>query len=167
MEEHQEEQLSGLVLGNIPSFLFLFVSFAVFYFLLYGFLPTTINTLDVDASLITQRLLNSPHGISYEDPITHRVYTHIIDATKINQAERITRSISYGEKNAQYAAKISINNDNFYYNKELFLRWRPLATKPVLWGPKTSLSTQRMSVLLKQEEHLIPVKLTIEVVAQP
>lgn len=127
------------------------------------------DTLPYQTVMITNRLLHSPNGISYIDPVTRRVYPHIIDATKFGE-EELEEHLYYGsvrQGNDHYAAKITLEDEVMYYNKDRYERWRPMAETPVFGGREKSVRDVSTPVLIRQGESLIPGTLNVEVVARP
>ena len=169
-------KLSTISIGMVPSLIFFMLVIMSVTYLISSFVLTDVDTLAVDGVLLTQRLLHSPQGISYVDPITQRVYPHIIDANKLRVGRgegvdpldaALREHMYYGLDNTVYAAKFSILGEDYYFNKDRFVRWRPIATKPAIGGKVTSLSIHDMLVFVKTADKLVPGTLHVEVVAQP
>ncbi len=164
-------QIAPLAVQSIPDFIYLGFFFTGLLFLIMQQALPTVDTLSIDAPLIVERLLHSPEGISYVDPLTQRVYPSIIDETRLVSLEqRLDSLLFFDAQNDAFSAKIVLNRDEehpFYYNEAEYLRWQPQAGKPTVGGRKISISSHTMTALLKQKESLIPVTLTVEVIARP
>ncbi|MFQ5620665.1 MAG: hypothetical protein ACE5FT_02375 [Candidatus Nanoarchaeia archaeon] len=170
-------RISLLSIGIIPSIIFLFMMYAIVSLLVNSFVLTEVDTLGVDAALLTERVLHSTEGISYVDPVTQRVYPHILDAEKLEKGistqkvdpldSSLREHSFYGLDNQVYAAKFSVLGEDYYFNKDRFERWRPMASRPVVGGRIKSFSAYRMLVFVRKDGKLIPGTLNVEVVAQP
>ena len=161
-------QIAPFSVQSIPDFIYLGFFFTALLFLIAQQALPPVDTLSLDAPLIVERLLHSPEGISYVDPLTQRVYPSIIDENKLlNLEQRLDTLLFFDAKNEAFAAKITIDLKEYYYNQNEYDRWSPQAGKPTVGGRKKSISSHTMTTLLKQKETLVPVTLTIEVVARP
>jgi len=160
--------ISNLI-SSIPGFVGYVIVIVVIAFFIAQYSLTEMDTFPTRAVLMTERLLHSPEGISWEDPLTQRVYPHIIDAEKLdewNEAD-FGEHLFYGLDNGGYALSFTVSDDTYYYKEDDFKRWRPQAAIATLGGREESVVGETYAILLKRGDDLVPTTLTMEVVAQP
>jgi hypothetical protein len=161
--------ITTLTIGAFPGLFAVMVYVTVVVLIITLFSLTEIDTFETRTVLIGERLLHAPDGITWQDPLTQRVYPHIIDAEKLDNWNDVlfAESMYYGVENKAYAAKMSIADEEFYYQEGDYKRWRPQAGMPTIGGRELSVQEETYAVLLKRGEDLIPSTLKIEVVARP
>ncbi len=127
--------------GDLLLFLFwrlpiaLLVAIAMVIFVRM-FLVTQIDIQETHAQLFVANLLNSKHGISYDDPAIDRVYPGIIPLVDFEDTatmeEKVQNSMDYGEQHP-LAAELTLLRTNgdvlgtVSYQKEWYQRWMILA----------------------------------------
>lgn len=120
----------------IPKILFLIIVFIVTIILIRKFLVTGIDVFQPEASTLMNSFLYSPHGLSYRDPGTGRVYPGIIDLEKFNAettAASLDRAFNFGKENKHVAAQfrlksmVTAEEKVVYYNQEKYEYWSTLA----------------------------------------
>ena len=113
-----------------------------------------------ESELFVQRLLYSPHGLSFYDPYSSRLYPGIID---MNNLDLIDNSLFYGE-NKHIGAKLTftdLNNNNLaekIYNDIVYRR--------IIQEGKGGVDVFRKSfyVFMRNESKQIPGNINIEIV---
>ncbi|MBI2548371.1 hypothetical protein HYW21_03400 [Candidatus Woesearchaeota archaeon] len=120
----------------IPKILFLVIVFIVAIILIREFLVTGIDVFEPEAATFINSFLYSPHGLSYRDPGTGRVYPGIIDIQRFNAenvAHSLDRAFSFGKENNHVAAQFRLKSVSgteetiVYYNQAKYEYWSTLA----------------------------------------
>lgn len=121
------------------------------------------DTFSLQAGLLSQRLLYSPNGLAYVDPMTGRSYPGIIDAAKLKDpktAERLLSVVSY--KESVIGAKILVGESTVYYNKAYYDKYFPLIGKQGAGGARSQKLT--IPLLVRDKDIDKHVNVLVEVV---
>jgi len=151
----------------IPRIIFLVIVLSSVIFLTTMYINTEKETWKTESELFIHRLIYSPNGISYYDPLTNRVYPGIIDLKKIKNTEIINRSLFYGKDNKHIGANISVydKNDNLLaqgiYNEKVSKR---IQEKGFLGVGGIDSKQKKYYILIKNKENYIPANMKITVV---
>jgi len=132
------------VLLFIPKIIFLVVLIFTFVILVKVLIVTNIDTKQIEAELLVNRLLFSQDGFSYYDESIDRLYPAIIDLEsfkKLQNNPNILDSeiINYGKDNPIISAKITLKRENemdipVFYNKQRYDRWEPRVLPGITGG---------------------------------
>lgn len=137
-----------------PRFIFLAATIIIILVLISVFVVTNIKISGVELDIFNQRLLTSPNGLSYYDPLSNRVYPGIIDINNFNSEELLNDRIIY--KDPQIASKIilidksSNKQSTAYYNKNQFENWNPLTVAQGPGGADNSMLN--MYVIIREKD---------------
>jgi len=155
----------GLISFNmlmwIPRIIFMVIVVFSIMFLIGIYFKFEVNISDAESELFIQRLLYSPHGISFYDPYSNRVYPGIID---LDNLDLINKSVFYGEEQKHIGAKLSIYdiNNNLLaeriYNNVVYRRIAQEGKGGV------DVYRKKLYVLVKNESKQISGRLNAEVV---
>ncbi|MBD3355096.1 hypothetical protein GF361_03875 [Candidatus Woesearchaeota archaeon] len=150
----------------IPRIIFLVIVISSVVFLTTMYLNTEKETWKTESELFIHRLIHSPNGISYYDPLTNRVYPGIIDLNNIRDLNTINRSIFYGENNKHIGANISIYNQNNIllaqgiYNNQVYRR---IQEKGILGIGGIDSKQKKLYILIKDHKNYIPAFMEITI----
>jgi hypothetical protein len=157
----------GLISFNmlmwIPRIIFMVIVVLSIILLIASYFRLELVISKAESELFVQRLLYSPHGISFYDPYSNRVYPGIID---LDNLELINQSIFYGEQKhigAKLIVKDLGNNilaENIYNN----IVYRRIAQEG---RGGVDVLRKSLFVLVKNESGQIPGTLAMEVVLIP
>ena len=97
-------------------------------------LDPVVDNFNLEAGLLAQRLVYSPHALGAVDEFTSRPLPGIIDFSKLKDIEKLEQqllnAIYYGDEQQIIAAKITINSAtgpfDVYYNKVHYNNIQPL-----------------------------------------
>ena len=149
---------------SIPRLIFIVIFFSTIYLFTSSQLKSAINTRALQEEIFLQRLLYSPEGVSYTDPVTGRIYPGTIDMEKLKKDESLLDGAFSADKK-RFAARIQITNLDtkdsleLFINKEGYGRWAPLAT-----FPRYGKSILKNYVLLREGTHISKGMLRTDVV---
>lgn len=127
------------------SIMFAFVKFVIVILVLFTliffirkFVFFDADTGELESEVFVNSIMRSPHGPSYFDKDTGRVYPFVVDINFFTGNKgNLKKAFNYSEK--YIAAKISLNNKNgkstiegeeispVYYNKKKFDVWKEIA----------------------------------------
>ena len=109
----------------IMRLIFLVVVMLAVVILVRTFIVTEVDSFEAEANLLMERIIYSPTIITYYDDTIERAFPGTIDFEKFQKAaERMDRSLSYGETNKHIGAEIDLldtgkrRRHKAYYNKE-------------------------------------------------
>ncbi|MBI2576923.1 hypothetical protein HYV84_06925 [Candidatus Woesearchaeota archaeon] len=148
----------------IPRIIFIVIFFSTIYLFTSSQLKAAINTRALQEEIFLQRLLYSPEGISYTDPVTGRLYPGTVDMDKLKKDESLLDS-AFSADTKRFAARIQITSletkDTWelFINKEGYGRWAPL-TK----FPRYDKSILKNYVLLREGDRISKGMLRTDVV---
>jgi hypothetical protein len=121
----------------IPRIIFLVVVIMSIMLIVNLFIKTEIDTAQIEADLLLYQLVYSPHGISYHDPFSNRIYPGEIDITTSSPPyfQKILNISFYTKR--KIAAKIEIQNlDTNQKTESFFDPWGRFSKWIVLEGIK-------------------------------
>lgn len=126
----------------------------------------TINTSFLEAELLTQRLLFSPSGLGYFDPILQQAPLGVIDTSKLEAA---SKNPMYLNTRAQYpnplfGAKITIGSLTSYYNKPLYDDYHTISQTHLPGKGGADRFETTIAVLLRTTESDTPATAHMEVI---
>ncbi len=170
-------------------FRFLLVLFIVFsiVFIVRSHFKVKIDILDAELNLLAHTMLYAPGGVSYQDPITSRVYPGIIYLEEFENTFTMSSRLNqafYYEKQPVFAAALILDIpqqnkkvEGVYYQKEWYDKWNPLAASRLIGSGSVIKKKFTFNVLVKaldqqqgQEDQTnnqlktFPGKLTIDIV---
>lgn len=125
----------GFVLTHYSwRFFLLFVCVFGIFFMFRHFMVLSVETESVRSELFFQRLLYSPTGITYADPLTGRPYPGIIDLEKASTPTLLKKYVENSILPSHpdlIAAELQLELADrklppFVYNEEDFTQWRDL-----------------------------------------
>lgn len=127
-------------------------------------LALTIETQDARALIFLERVLSSPTGIAYTDPLTGRTYPFIIDSAKLNTAQQALENSIKLSKNDYIAAELNLvfgngNIQKISYNTQGYEQWK----KGIIQGNHISIPFST-KVLVAKENAFVPGKLTADII---
>lgn len=147
----------------IPRIIFMVIVIFSIMLLVGSYFKVEIIVSEAESELFIQRLLHSPHGISYFDPLSNRVYPGIIN---LDNLDLLNKSIFYGEQK-QIGAKLTIEDldenllaEHIYNN----IVYRRIAQEG---KGGADVMRKSMYVLVKEDSEQIPGILRMEVVLIP
>lgn len=153
----------------LPRIIFMTIVFFSIVFLTSWYARTEIQTWQTESELIAQRILYSPGGISYNDPLSNRLYPGVIDLTKFkdNSIPLLDDSLFYGTENKHIGANITIIDlkknqlaQGIYNN----IVYRRIAEKGRLGRGGVNTVEKQIYVLAKDETKTIPAIAQITIV---
>ncbi len=147
----------------IPRIIFMVIVIFSIILLVGSYFKVEIIVSEAESELFVQRLLHSPHGISYFDPYSNRVYPGIID---LDNFDLLNKSVFYGEQK-QIGAKFIVKDLN---NKDLAENiYNDIVYRRIAQEGKGGVDVLRKSiyVLVKDDSKQIPAILNMEVVLIP
>lgn len=154
----------------IPRIIFLVIVILSVVAFTITYASKEIDVWRSEAETIAQRIIYSPHGISYHDPLSNRLYPGIIDTTKM-KTEFLENAMFYGgkeEDKKHIGASIIITNQNTgdkiaeadYHPKTA----RRIEEKGFMGRGGVDAIEKELYVLVKEGEELIPAIAKITVV---
>ena len=155
--------LSFNMLMWIPRIIFMTIVIFSILLMVGSYFRFEIAISGAESELFVQRLLNSPHGISYYDPLSNRVYPGIID---LDNFDLLNKSVFYGEQK-QVGAKLIVKDLG---NKVLSERiYNNIVYRRLAQEGKGGVDVFRKSlyILVRNESGQIPGMLNLEVVLIP
>lgn len=178
--------ISGEMIMVIPQLIFLIAVLFAFVILVKTLIITTVDVREIDASILVERMLFSPNGISYHDDSINRVYPGIINLEKFKEISMKTNKdfilgedvtsildtdvISYGPDNPPIiAAELILTQEGrediiAFYNKKWYDRWAPKALG--VPGPASIKEfVKERNVLIKEGNTLSPGTLTFVILS--
>ncbi|MBW2981375.1 hypothetical protein KY343_00715 [Candidatus Woesearchaeota archaeon] len=147
----------------IPRIIFMVIVVFSIVLLVATYFKLEMAVSEAENELFIQRLLYSPHGISFYDPYSNRIYPGIID---LDNLDLLNKSIFYGEQK-HIGAKLSINDLN---NSLLAERvYNDIVYRRIAQEGKGGVDVLRKSlyVIVRNESRQIPGTLAMEVVLIP
>ncbi len=144
----------------ILRFLFLGIVSFIIILLVGFFAKIDIDTFNVEPDIIVYNMMYSPHGLSYYDAVSNRVYPGIIDIEgtaidKINYSQHIGAMVVVRDLDGSVLFEKTINPKTYRRRVE------------ALPGPGGFDSKKKeLNILVKKDEKLIPAKMEVEVVVQ-
>jgi len=142
-------------------FLFLAIVIGVIYLTLGIYAKVDIDTFNVEPDILVYSMIYSPHGLSYYDPISNRVYPGIIDLDNMDVIDKIHYSKHSGmnivikDLNDQYLLEKTINPGTYR---------RRVENIPGPGGFDSE--TKELNILVRKDGRLVPAKMEVEVVVQ-
>jgi len=155
--------LSFNMLMWIPRIIFMVIVVFSILLLIGSYFKIEIVISEAESELFAQRLLYSPHGISYYDPLSNRVYPGVID---LNNLGLLNKSVFYGEQK-QIGAKLNITDLNGKLLAENI--YNDVVYRRIAQEGKGGVDVLRKSlyIIVKNESKQIPGILSMEVVLIP
>lgn len=146
----QKRGMSFEMIDWVVKLLFLVaICFLTIFIVRYNVVLST-EMQDARAFLFVQRVLSSPSGITYTDPLTGRTYPFIIDGDKLSHAQQsLEQSIKLSE-NDIIAAELDVAVGSspvrsIFYNQQAYTQWK----KGIIQGNHVGLS-KSIPVLVAQ-----------------
>ena len=147
----------------IPRIIFMVIVIMSILLLVGTYFKMELTTARAESELFINRLLYSPHGISFYDPYSNRLYPGIID---LNNLDLINKSLFY-EENTHIGAKLTFtdisNNilaERIYYN----LVYRRIAQEE---KGGVDVFRKSLNVIIKNESKQTAGILNMEIVMIP
>lgn len=117
----------GIISYNVTTLIFriLFLIFALtpIIFLIRSYVTVDIDIFDSEAKIMVERILYGPHGISYTDSDTGRVYPGIVKISAISE-DSLQKTFELGDQGRKVGAKVDITSKDdvstLYINKERY-----------------------------------------------
>ena len=178
--------ICGEMIMVIPQLIFLIAVLFAFVILVKTLIITTVDVREIDASILVERMLFSPNGISYHDDSINRVYPGIINLEKFKEISMKTNKdfilggdvtsildtdvISYGPDNPPIiAAELILIQEGrediiAFYNKKWYDRWAP-KTLGVPGPASIKEFVKERNVLIKEGNTLSPGTLTFVILS--
>jgi hypothetical protein len=182
---NKKAQFTDMVISYIPKMIAIGIVFITIVFFVNRFILTKLDVQDIEASLLTDRMIYSKNCISYVDESISRPYPGIIDYDKF-KSENLNKCIFYGGedkeilsedcsdisefKNKFSSAKVElkyIENSKeetvtIYHNKCFYDAWLPLAG---ISGPGGTKSYKESNyVLIRKSGKLLPGKISFDMI---
>lgn len=164
-----------MMFGFFKFFLVLFIVFSIL-FVVRSHFKAKIDILDTELTLLAHNIIYAKGGVSYQDPITGRVYPGVISLEEFENSfamsSRLNQAFFY-EKQPVFAAVINLNLpeqnkkvESVYYYKEWYDKWHPLGASRLIGKGAVIKKTMSFNVLVRQKTspHDIPGILTMEIV---
>ncbi len=154
----------------LPRVIFLVIMLVVCVMLIRMFIVSRMETKGIQAEILMDGLIYGPGGISYQDPVSGRIYPGIIDVDSAGKAN-LDKALYFPSNNI-IAAKISVSKERedednawkFYYNREWYENWGPLL-KLYLPGAGGVVSYKRtLPVIYRHDSEIKSGYVTFEVV---
>ena len=144
----------------IPRLVFMVVVISSILLLVGLYFKMELTVSRAESELFMQRLLYSPHGLSFYDPYSNRIYPGIID---VNNLDLINKSLFYGE-NKHIGAKLTLtdmNNNVLAERTYYYLVYRRIAQEG---KGGVDVFRKALNVVIKNESKQIPGILRTEIV---
>lgn len=145
----------------IPRIFFMVIVISSVLFIVLLFTKVEVSTWQTESEIFAQRTLLSPHGISYYDSLSNRVYPGIIDTGNFEvfsnsiQTKRLAAKIELFDQNNKLINKTYIN-ENTYKN------W---IVKEGIGGiGGIDVSRKSLYVLVKEDEKLTPATISYTII---
>jgi len=129
-----------------------------FYLLTARYTTIDQDVFGIESTILVNSFFYARGGLSYEDPITNRIYPNIVELQKFypgddanKTQEQLLSSIYFGQGQRHIAAKITISGYSVYYNKPNYGAWEPLTTQTKAVGPSQVFSKNFTKDLLVKE----------------
>jgi len=127
----------------LQRFIFIIIALLAVWLLVNYMVITKLDSDYVEAEVMFNRLMYSPNGFTYTDPLTHRAIPGVIDLEKFT-SENIDKSIKFGKPRA--AARLVLYRDGAEMkNASLNGQWLRR------WSPRIGFAGPGASVLLEKE----------------
>ncbi len=160
----------GLIVFNMLTWIikifFYVMVVGTIFLIVNSYFSFKLDTKDAEAAIFTQRLIYSPNGLSYYDPLSNRLYPGIIDLSKIQDTSTINKSIFYGEESRHIGAKIIVEQGSKktigIYNPNVYKR---IVERGFLGRGGVDVMHENIYVLTTSNLHnLTPGNLKLEIV---
>ena len=147
----------------VVKLLFLVAIVFITIFLVRYNVVSAMETQDARSFVFVQRVVSTPSGIAYTDPLTGRTYPYIIDGSKLSIMQQALEQSIVLSANDYIAAQLdlAIGNDThtFFYNQHAYTQWK----KGIIKGNHISMNTA-LHVLVAQQGKFIPATLTVDLI---
>lgn len=175
-----------MMFGFFRFFLVLFIIFSI-VFIVRSHFKVKIDILDAELNLLAHNMLYTPGGISYQDPITNRIYPGIINLEEFENtftmSSRLNQAFFY-DKQPVFAAAFTLDIpqqnkrvEGVYYQKDWYDKWNPLSSSRLIGRGSVIKKKFTFDVLVKASDQqpdqqdqttkqlkTFPGKLTIDIV---
>ena len=141
--------------------LFVAVVFFSIYFFTNIYSRIDVNEFNVEPDIFVQNMLYSPHGISYYDPISNRIYPGIIDLSNADVIDKINYS-----KHTGADIKIKDFDGNILFEKTINRKTYMRRVEGLPGAGGFDSRKKEIYVLVKDKGKLIPAKMEVEIVVQ-
>jgi hypothetical protein len=159
--------------GGIAPYMLTWIVFTtlmmviIFGFLLF-FLDKALNPPSAifpgESAMLSNALLFSANGLAYQDPITGRAITGVIDLDKLRDEsfrEELLKTVNYGEGQEYIAAKIKTPSSTTFYNEKAYFLLEPKVDSK---GPGSTIKTEHQYRMLYADKGKIkPVHILVSV----
>jgi len=136
MKFNKRALIAGEMIMTIPRIFLIIAILFAFVILVKTLIVTEVDTRQVEADILVNRLLFSTNGTLYYDKSIDRLYPGILDLKifteiSLNNPNILdTEVMNYGIDNPIIASKITLKQEGkedivAYYNKVQFDRWEP------------------------------------------
>ena len=175
----EEEIISFSSIVWVGRIIFMLLVITVIILFVNFYSDINISSHQAETELFINRMLYSPQGISYYDPISGRLYPGIIDLTKFEtktlpDSNKTLYTIPSLQKTMDFGLEKHIGAEIFitdlsdvplklaYYNERVYQR-----KEETIAGPGgVDVEYKEIYVLAKQENNLIPAILYLHVVIE-
>ena len=166
-----EEEMITFSVGNwIPKIFSTIFVLAVVIMFVHFYSKISINTFDSESEIFINRLLYSPDGISYQDPLSGRLYPGMIDISRFSNSTIpiLQKSIDFGaDKHIGASIKIKdfagVAVAYGTYNPDTYRRTAEVGPA----GPAgADLKQKQMYVLINDNGRIYPGMLDVSVVVE-
>ena len=145
--------------------LMLVLMFGGLGFWLQDKLNPPVETFNLDAALLSQRLLYSPNGLAAVDVLTGRALPGIVDGRKLQDRntteKKLLETVFQDDNRGALAARIRIGTATLFYNQVLYDRLSPQIGAS---GPGSTISvTIPSTVLVRDAKGDTPAQASVEV----
>ena len=120
------------------------------------YIKQEVDTSKADALAFSARMLYSRSGITHFDEETGRVYTSVVDVSRVDSAS-IMHGANYRED--FLSARITYGSKQAYYDENLFKLWEPLSGFSGKGG--TVLVTNNFAIVDKETKNLERVRIEV------
>jgi len=149
--------------------LMLILIFGGLAFWIAGMLDVDVDTFDLRAGLLAQRLVLSPNGLSTVDEFTGRPLHGIIDANDLKDIskleDKLLKTVVYGEQTEPLAAKITIDTSKdsvkVFYNQVQYDRLKPQLGARGVGGTRRTIIP--MTILVREDGDDTPRRVFVEI----
>ncbi|MFC1768449.1 hypothetical protein ACFLZX_01670 [Nanoarchaeota archaeon] len=158
----------------VPRIIFVTIVIFSVVFLIRAYVKINIDVSQVESDIFIYRTLYGQGGLSKLDPVLDQIDLGVIRKSDINEGtfEKLEDIQYYGEKNSAVGAEFifseigSLDSQKFYYNKELYDRFLPVASLEESKGPGGARKQKRQIYILFEDEEskLIPALMEVTVV---